>query len=216
MANTIDVLGDNAVTDSIIERSITEIVDDVLTSIGNYVFYNCSNLTTANFPAVTTIGGSAFSSCSKLTTANFPAVTSSIGSSAFYDCSNLTTANFPAVTSIGNSVFSSCSKLTTVDFPAVTIIGDNAFSSCSNLTTANFPAVTSISSGAFSGCTKLTTLILRNTEKVATLNSTNAFNNAANCIIYVPDELVDDYKTATNWSAYAYRIKGLSELPETE
>jgi hypothetical protein len=48
------------------------------------------------------------------------------------------------------------------------------------------------------------------------LNNVNAFTNASNVIIYVPDALVNSYKSASNWSTYADRIKGLSELPETE
>ena len=32
--------------------------------------------------------------------------------------------------------------------------------------------------------------------------------------IYVPDSLVDSYKTATNWSTYASQIKPISELPQ--
>lgn len=30
--------------------------------------------------------------------------------------------------------------------------------------------------------------------------------------VYVPDDMVDTYKSATNWSAYASQIKGMSEL----
>lgn len=30
--------------------------------------------------------------------------------------------------------------------------------------------------------------------------------------VYVPDDMVDTYKSATNWSAYADQIKGMSEL----
>ena len=32
--------------------------------------------------------------------------------------------------------------------------------------------------------------------------------------IYVPDDLVENYKTATNWSVYASQIKPLSEYVE--
>ena len=66
---------------------------------------------------------------------------------------------------------------------------------------------------AFSNSPALTRVILRSTAKVATLSFTSAFSNTDNAIIYVPDALVDDYKAATNWSTYADRIKGLSELP---
>ena len=168
MANTIDILGDDAVTDSIIDGSITELVDDQITSIGDRAFYNCSALTSIDLPAAT-----------------------SIGSYAFQNCSELTSVDLPAVTSIGSSTFQSCTKLTSIDLPAATSIGEYAFYSCS----------------------KLTSVMLRNTSQVVSLSSTSAFSNANSAIIYVPDALVDDYKAATNWSTYADRIKGLSELP---
>ena len=37
--NTIDVLGDDAVIDSIIDRTITEFKDNTLTTIGQYAFF---------------------------------------------------------------------------------------------------------------------------------------------------------------------------------
>ena len=191
MANTIDVLGDDLLSDMIISRNITELIDDVLTSIGLYAFHGCSSLTSVEFPIVT-----------------------SINTYAFYGCSSLTSVEFPATTSIGDHAFYGCSSLTTADFPAVTTIGGSAFYGCSSLTTIDFPAVTTISGNAFINCSRLTSVILRNTSQVATLSSTNAFSGAPNAIIYVPDALVNDYKAATNWSTYADRIKGLSELPE--
>ena len=47
---------------------------------------------------------------------------------------------------------------------------------------------------------------------------TNAFGNTpigkGAGHVYVPDELVDAYKTATNWVAFADQIKPISELEE--
>ena len=39
---------------------------------------------------------------------------------------------------------------------------------------------------------------------------------SGNGYIYVPDELIEQYKTATNWSVYANQIKPLSEYVESE
>jgi hypothetical protein len=95
----------------------------------------------------------------------------------------------------------------------ITFIGVNAFYDCSSLATVDLPEATSIGDSAFSSCSSLTTVILRNTEQVVTLSNKNAFSGAENAIFYVPDSLVDSYKAANNWSTYADRIKGLSELP---
>ena len=138
-----------------------------------------------------------------------------VGSYAFYSCLNLSTVNFPLVTSIGGYAFYSCSNLSAANFPLVTSIGEYAFRSCSNLSTANFPLITIIASYAFQSCSNLTALVLRDTTTVCSLTNTNAFNSTpiknGTGYIYVPDDLVDSYKAATNWSAYAAQIKPLSE-----
>ena len=194
-------------------QQLTTISLPAATFIGGSAFYICTQLTTISLPVVTSIGGSAFRNCSRLTSINLPVATS-IGSSVFSGCSQLTTISLPVATTIGTYAFDGCSQLTTVSLPEATSIGSSAFYSCTQLTSVDLPAATSIGSSAFYNCTQLTTVILRNTSQVATLSNTNAFNNAPNAIIYVPDALVNSYKSAANWSTYASRIKGLSELPE--
>ncbi len=206
------VESENAILESIIDRTITSISSDTLTSIGDYAFGGCSSLTTADFPLATNIGIYAFDGCSSLTTADFPVATS-IGEGAFRGCSSLTTADFPVATSIGISEFESCSSLTTVDFPAATSIGDNAFGGCEALTAADFPVATSIGDYAFGGCEALTAVILR-ANQVVTVGE-EVFESSDNAFIYVPDNLVSSYKSDANWSTYASRIKGISELLTT-
>ena len=63
----------------------------------------------------------------------------------------------------------------------------------------------SIGFGAFWGCTNFTTIIMLG--KTEPSLGDYAFQNN-NAIIYVPYESLNDYKTATNWSNYANRIKG--------
>ena len=79
--NTVDVLGDDAVSDSIINRTITEFKDDVVTSIGSNAFSGCSALTEVVLPNVLNVDASAFYN-SGLEKADFHKVTS-IGSTAF-------------------------------------------------------------------------------------------------------------------------------------
>ena len=125
--------------------------------------------------------------------------------------------NLPECTSIGSGyAFYNCTSLTIVDLPKCTSIGTKAFKQCINLTTVNLPECTSIVDSAFYGCTNLTTIIL-SSNQVVTLNNINAFTNSpianGTGYIYVPDNLVDSYKSDTNWSTYANQIKPLSELP---
>ena len=97
----------------------------------------------------------------------------------------------------------------------ITTVKDKLFSGCTSLTTVNLAKCTSIGYSAFAGCTNLTTIILSNNQ-VVTLGGPDAFNNSSIArrtgYIYVPDNLVDSYKTATNWSTYANQIKPISEL----
>lgn len=57
---------DNALLNSLINRSITSIENSEVTGIGDSVFRYCSNLTGVSFPNATSIGANAFHGCSNL------------------------------------------------------------------------------------------------------------------------------------------------------
>ena len=66
--------------------------------------------------SVTTIGDYAFSDCNDLTAVTIPDSVTYIGNCAFYDCNSLILVTIPdAVTSIGNSVCYSCENLTKIN-----------------------------------------------------------------------------------------------------
>jgi hypothetical protein len=176
-------------------RTITSYEDDVVEKVRDYAFYGCSQLTTADCPSAISIGGNAFEGCSKLETVNFQAATS-ISGGAFTRCTELTSLVFPEVTSIGNYIFNGCSALTRVDFYKLTSLGTYVFT----------------------GCVNINTLILRNTAGIATLSATNAFTNtpinSGTGYIYVPRDLVDSYKSASNWSTYANQFRAIEDYPD--
>jgi hypothetical protein len=64
--NTVDVLGDNAVTDSFIEGTITELRDEYITIIGSSAFVDLKSLTLVDFPNLSRIKGAGFWSTVKL------------------------------------------------------------------------------------------------------------------------------------------------------
>ena len=69
----------------------TVTIEDGVTSIGDYAFYNCTSLTSVTIPdGVTSIGDYAFYNCTSLTSITIPDAVTSIGDSAFYYCSSLT------------------------------------------------------------------------------------------------------------------------------
>ena len=135
-----------------------------VTSIGNWAFENCSNLTSISIPdSVTSIGGSAFYKCTSLTSATIGDSVTSIGGTAFYYCSALTSVTIGnSVTNIGGSAFGYCSSLTSITIPdSVTSIGPSAFSNCSSLTSITIPdSVTSIGDWAFRYCSSLTSITI--------------------------------------------------------
>ncbi len=108
-----------------------------VTSIGDYAFYDCSDLSSITIPnSVTTIGYEAFRGCSILANIDIPNSVSTVGNLAFADCSSLNSITIPnSVTSIGNAAFYNCWNLTSVTIPnSVTSIGGDAFVGCSALT----------------------------------------------------------------------------------
>ena len=65
-------------------------IDGSVTSIGEYAFYGCSDLTNISIPnSVTSIGDDAFTWCGNLTSITIPNSVTSIGGYAFSVCSNL-------------------------------------------------------------------------------------------------------------------------------
>ena len=164
--------------------SITEVViDDGVTSIGNFAFFYCQALTTIKIAdSVISIGHNAFYDCGALTSITIPDGVTTISHHAFYFCDALTSITLPdsitgienyaftyckslmtitlpdSVTNIGCSAFYYCKALTTITIPdSVTSIGDEAFAECSSLVTITIPdSVTSIGNEAFGSCNSLT------------------------------------------------------------
>ena len=71
-------------------------------------------------------------------------------------------------------------------------------------------SVTSIGNFAFSNWEAVPYVEMQSLTP-PTLANINAFSNQNNAPIYVPNESVDDYKTATNWVSLADRIFPISD-----
>ncbi|MBR7004515.1 MAG: leucine-rich repeat domain-containing protein, partial [Bacteroidales bacterium] len=102
-------------------------------------------------------------------------------------------------------------------FPeCLTAIDDYAFGFCSYLTSLTLPASLGyIGSAAFYGCSKLESITLqsRSIPEPTTSGRTDFwcplgrfFDSTNNCPIYVPSNLVEQYKTADIWTNYASRF----------
>ena len=143
-------------------KSIT--IPDSVTSIGNYAFSGCLGLKSITIPdGITSIGDHAFDSCINLRSITLPDSITSIGMWAFYNCWNVSSIIIPdGVTSIEDFTFNSCISLTSITIPnSVTNIKSSAFHNCADLTSITIPdSVTSIGYAAFSNCDSLQTISL--------------------------------------------------------
>lgn len=140
------------------------VIPNNITSIGEDAFRFCKSLTSITIPnSVTSIGKGAFSNCESLTNIVLPNSVTNIGRGAFEGCLDLTSITIPnSITSISEDAFRFCHRLTNVEIPnSVTSIGSKAFGYCIRLTNAIIPtSVTSIGDEAFTGCTKLTSIVI--------------------------------------------------------
>ena len=93
------------------------IINNGVTSIGNFAFSDCTSLTNITIPnSVTSIGDYAFHYCTNLTNITIPNSVTSIGDNAFYGCENLINITIQnSVTSIGNFAFCMCTSLTSIN-----------------------------------------------------------------------------------------------------
>lgn len=215
---------------------ITKITDlGKITFVPRY-FANKSKVTQVILPEeVTYIKDSAFSGCTDLSDINIHQAITRIDSSAFYNCSIKADINLPNLTSIGKNAFVKSPSRKVISLGTITVLSEGVFSgslieeinlpetlisigasvltNCKNLRQIEIPVnVTEIGQAAFQNCTNLEKVVLQPITP-PTLGLYNHYGNQA--IWYVPDESLSDYQAATNWNAFASRIKGISELPTT-
>ena len=151
---------------------------------------------------VTSIGDYAFTSCTNLTSVTIPNSVTSINKSAFRGCSGLTSVTIPnSVTSIGASAFRECSGLTSVTIPnSVTSIGWYAFMNCSNVKSVHIgTGVTSIENYTFYS-QNLTDVYCYAENAPQVLKRNNVFYNFNLLTIHVPSAFLTSYQTTSPWN----------------
>ena len=152
-------------------------VSNGVSSIGNYVFDNCSALTEITLPnSIVSIGDGCFTNCTSLATINIQENLNSIGEGSFWGCSSLSAITIPSsVSSIGADAFRGCTSL-----PAISVHSENGhycdvdgvlFNKDTTIlirypagkrdVNYNIPnSVTNFENWAFSGCPYLSSVII--------------------------------------------------------
>lgn len=202
--------------DNTLGANTTKLPSD-LTSVGNYAFAYRTNLEITELPdTVSYIGQYAFRDCANMALNKLPSNLTKIGSRAFYFCYKNSFNKIPdTVSEIGVYAFGSNTSLERILYSnKCGIIPEGCFNGCSNLKYFECEEqVYAIDYASFK-TSGLETLVIKRTTPPS-LNASSLQNTpiaSGNGYIYVPDEAINTYKTATNWSTYASQIKPISEL----
>ena len=191
----------------------TVTISDGVTSIGNYAFEKCSDLSSITIPSgVTSIGDRAFYNCENLSSITIPSSVTSIGNHAFDKCTSLSSITIPtSVTSIGRSAFNSCSSLSSITIPAsVTSIEQETFKGCSSLSSITIPSsVTRIGVSAFQNCSNLSSITIP--SSVTSIGQYAFANINANAVIYYDGTETDFNKVDGSNNVPASKLKFRSE-----
>lgn len=144
-------------------------IPNTVTIIGSYAFYGCSNLSSVKIPnGVTSISAYTFSGCNALSSVTIPESVTSIGEDAFVACWGLSSVTLPnSVKSIDKRAFNACIGLSSITLPnSITSIGASVFEGCKVLSSIIIPdSITSISNAIFSGCSVLSSVTIPNSVK---------------------------------------------------
>lgn len=203
------------IEDAFITHTLSgDYANDRVTKVKYGTFYDDTNLTSVSFPNVTSVESYAFYKCTSLTNINMQELkTASQYTFAYTKPSNI---NFPLLETISTYTFAYITAPCSVNLPSLKTTSNSSFRDSKGITRVDLAIASKIDNLCFYYCNALETLILRKSDAICTLQNTNAFTGtkiaSGTGYIYVPDELVDSYKTATNWSTFANQIKGLSEL----
>ena len=96
-------------------------IESGVTTVGEFAFQGCSNLTTVKMAdSVTEIGWRAFGECPQLSELTLSESLTLIGDLAFERCVSLTDVNLPPeLEYIGSGAFAGCSSLEHISFPDI-------------------------------------------------------------------------------------------------
>lgn len=195
IANRSEPSGEITITGDIVETS---------------AFVNCANITKVTMQNVVNVSAAAFQDCLGLKEIIAPKLTR-VGQQAFEQTA-LEKFETDGAVRFSSTVFNKCANLKYFSAPnAINSSSSNIFLNCIQLEFCDLGKMTDLSSAAFRNCERLSTLILRRQNSIVSMVNVNVFQNSsiqrggAGCKIYVPSDLIENYKTDSKWSTlYGY------------
>lgn len=208
VADNAESVGDDAFSGA---TSITEISLSNATYLGKYAIQG-SGVTSFYAPKAKELDKGCFSHARLINTLSLPSV-EICNSFAFSDCSNLRELYLPKCATMRATVIIECPKLRVLVLGAVNIAKNTIAAASGDVLLLTLLKVDPPSSIYMPSITR-GSVVMANIKSVPILEGfrDNFRDGTAN--IYVPDNLVDEFKVASNWSLFSDRIKPVSEYVE--
>lgn len=216
---TLTIMGDGAMDDFessdavewiAVRTSATNLViEEGITSIGDYAFYYMPALTTVHLPTtMTELGDFSFAFCSALETLTIPEGVATLGVGTFESCGALSSMYLPtSLETVGDSAFAFCYSLKSIMITAESAtVGAQAFRNCRSLEQVTIRSTISddkIAEDAFVG-TEMTLEDVSRTDKL--------LGSSQITIHYV----LDDEEVSLYEETFAYGVDYSIETPERE
>ena len=182
----------------------------------NQTFSNCTSLESIILPdSFVSVNYKDFSGCVSLKRIIIGRNVTKIDTQAFNGCTSLSTivwgGSETQIREYGAFEFCAFEELELPD--TIEYIGATAFKSNTKLKKITLgPKVNTLGGGALRDCPLLTTVIIEAATPPVCSNPADTFANSP-CVVYVPDNVLNTYKTASGWIGFATKIKPISEQP---
>lgn len=187
-------------------KSVT--LHDNITYIGDNVFGSCESLQSITLPeSLLEIGSGIFQNCKSLTEITIPDLLRELPHDAFSGCSALSKVIMhDNIFKLGTGIFRECLALEEVTLPQnITVLPDEIFQGCLNLRSITIPEkVTSVGRSVVKNCMSLTEIICKPVTPPTLSSSFDLVNPMP--VFKVPSASLEQYKTASGWSAFAAYI----------
>ena len=193
------------------------VVENGVTSIGNYAFRYCINLGSVDLSgasSLSTIGDNAFHYCINLGSVDLSGASSltTIGNYAFSSCTALESVDLSKASSLTTikTSFSYCTKLKSVKLnEGLKEIGGSAFNTCTSLKSIHIPStVTAIGGYCFQNCTNLSEVTFAAGSQLTAIEGATFYDCEKLKTITIPKSVKKIRTDRTSYGAFS----GCSDL----